>query len=146
MPDPKWKEFEKAVARFVGALDPKAKVNHDVKLPDFHTSKPRQRDVWIEAKVCNHFPINVLISCKRLKRKLNQKDIDAFNGELASSEARLGVLYSYSGFTVNAIEKAKRLGISCCRLFENKSPDIPLNLIFMVLLRISGRRPGKFLM
>jgi restriction endonuclease len=131
MAEPKWKEFEKAVANFVKALDPKAQVTHDIKLPDSHTSKPRQRDVWVEAKVCYHFPINVLISCKRLKRKLNQKDIDAFNGELFSSEARLGVLYSYSGFAANAIEKAKKLGISCCKLFENESPDIPLNLIFL---------------
>lgn len=128
---PRWKEFEDAVTKFVAALDPKAKVTADVKLPDAHTSKPRQRDVWIEAKVCNHFPLKVLISCKRLKRRIDQQDIDAFNGELISSEARLGVLYAYSGFTSNAIEKAKILGISCCRLFDNEPADIPESLAFI---------------
>jgi len=128
---PRWKEFEDAVTKFVTALDPKAKVTANVKLPDAHTSKPRQRDVWIEANVCNHFPLKVLISCKRLKRKMDQQDIDAFNGELISSEARLGVLYSYSGFTSNAIEKAKKLGISCCRLFDNEPADIPDSLVFV---------------
>lgn len=131
MTEPKWKEFENAVAKFVAALDPKAIVTSDVRLPDVHTSKPRQRDVWVEAKVCNHFPVKVLISCKRLRKKIDQQEIDAFNGELLSSGARLGVLYSYSGFTLNAIEKAKNLGISCCRLFVNEPSDIPESLIFV---------------
>jgi hypothetical protein len=128
---PRWKEFEDAVTKFVAALDPKAKVTANVKLPDAHTSKPRQRDVWIETNVCNHFPLKVLISCKRLRRRIDQQDIDAFNGELISSEARLGVLYAYSGFTSNAIEKAKKLGVSCCRLFDNEPADIPDSLIFV---------------
>jgi hypothetical protein len=128
---PKWKEFENAVAKFVAALDPKAIVTFDVRLPDVHTSKPRQRDVWVEAKVCNHFPVTVLISCKRLRKKIDQQNIDAFNGELLSSGARLGVLYSYSGFTPNAVEKAKKLGISCCRLYVNEPSDIPDKLIFV---------------
>lgn len=131
MAELKWKKFEKSVAQFVTALDPTAKVGHDTKLLDIHTKTPRQRDVWVEAKVCQHFPIKALISCKRYKRKLNQEDFDAFNGELISSGAQLGVIYSYSGFGANAIEKAKALGISCCRLFENQSADIPESLVFM---------------
>lgn len=128
---PKWKEFEKAVAKFVAALDPKAQVKHDAKLLDVHTNTPRQRDVWVEAKVCHHFPVKILISCKRENRKLNQQDIDAFNGEFISSGAQLGVIYSYSGFGSKAIDKAQKLGISCCRLFENQPADIPESLIFM---------------
>lgn len=127
---PKWKEFEKAVAKFVAALDPYALVRHDVKLPDIHTNTPRQRDVWVEAKVCHHFPVTIYISCKREKDKLDQQDIDAFNGEFISSGAQLGVIYSYSGFGANAIQKAKKLRISCCRLYENEQPDIPDTLVF----------------
>lgn len=127
---PKWKEFEKAVAKFVAALDPKASVKHNVKLPDIHTDTPRQRDVWIEAKVCQHFPVTVYISCKREKRPLDQQDIDAFNGEFISSGADIGVIYSYTGFGENAIEKARKLRINCCRLFENEPSDIPETLLF----------------
>lgn len=114
----------------MAALDPNASVKHDVKLPDIHTNTPRQRDVWVEAKVCQHFPVKIYISCKRENRSLNQQDIDAFNGEFISSGAQLGVIYSYSGFGENAIQKAKKLGISCCRLFENEPPDIPQTLLF----------------
>jgi len=124
-----WKEFEISVANFVGALDPGAEVKHNVRLPDKHTGAPRQRDVWVKAKICKHFPVNVYISCKHKGRKLNQQDIDAFYGELTSSGAHKGVVYSYSGYTENAICKASNLGISCCSLYQDRPPEIPNILI-----------------
>jgi len=120
-----WKEFEQAVEKFIAALDPKAKVTGDVRTPDSETGRPRQRDVWVETKVLGHFALKILISCKRWKRRLSQGDLDAFRGELISSNCQLGVLYSYSGFSKPAVEKAKKLGICCCRLYENQSADIP---------------------
>jgi hypothetical protein len=124
-----WKYFEKAVAQFLKALDPEANVKHDVKLLDSHTNTPRQRDVWVETKVCNHFPIKILISCKKYKRKINQLDIDAFNGEFISSSAQVGVIYSYSGFGKKAIDKAKTLGFHCCRLFLDQPADLPEEIV-----------------
>ena len=128
--DKPWKIFEVAVSNFIDALDPNASVTHDAMVPDRDTGTPRQRDVWIEAKVANHFPIKVLVSCKRYRKKLNQMDIDHFNGELASSEAQLGVIYSHAGFAENAIKKAKLLGISCCQLYHGSQPDIPGKIVF----------------
>lgn len=87
-----WKDFETAVARFIAALDPDATVKHNVYLPDRDTGHPRQRDVWIEARICGVFPVKVLVSCKRWDRKLNEQDIDAFVGELRSSGAHKGVI------------------------------------------------------
>ncbi|MGA1796862.1 MAG: restriction endonuclease, partial [bacterium] len=129
MDKPAWEKFEIAVANFVKALDSSARVTHDAKLPDIHSKTIRQRDVWVEAKVCQHFPVKILISCKRKKRILNQQDIDAFNGERISSGAQLGVIYSFSGFTNNALEKGKTLGISCCMIFDNEPTNIPENIV-----------------
>lgn len=123
-----WQEFEEAVARFLSALDAKAAVTRDVRTPDRHTGQPRQRDVWIEAKLLGHFPITALVSCKRWSEKLDVQDIDQFVGEWDSSGAPVGVIYSYSGFTGPALEKAKVLGISCCRLFDGKAPQLPESL------------------
>lgn len=123
-----WRAFEEAVGRFAAAMDPRAVVRHDVRLPDRETLRPRQRDVWIEAKICNHYPVRVLVSCKRYQRKLHQTDIDHFHGELLSSSAHKGVLYSYSGFATSALHKADKLGICCCRLFHNEPSDIPISL------------------
>lgn len=124
-----WGKFELAVKNLVAALDPNAKVKHNAKLPDLDTGKLRQRDVWVEAKVCNVYPFKILISCKRWSRKISQQDLDAFIGELRSSGAQKGVLYSFKGFSKPAIEKAKRLGISCCKLYQDEVPDIPKSLI-----------------
>lgn len=125
-----WREFEQAVAKFAAAMDPCAKVDHDVKLPDRHSHHPRQRDVWIEAKICKHFPIAVLVGCKHWKKRVDQGHIDAFNGEIASSRAHKGVMYSYSGFTRPALKKATELGICCCRLFRDEPAEIPECLTF----------------
>jgi hypothetical protein len=95
--DPPWKLFERAVAQFVAALDPSAIVRHDVRLPDIDTGEPRQRDVWVEAKVCNHYPLKLLISCKHTASPIDSQDMDAFIGERRSAGADKGVMYSLSG-------------------------------------------------
>lgn len=125
-----WRAFEEAVAAFAQALSPDAVVKHDAHLPDIHTGRLRQRDVWIETAFAGHFRISILVSCKRKKAKLSQQDIDAFAGELASSGAHKGVLYAHAGFSKPALEKAERLGISCCILFDNQRTPIPDMLSF----------------
>jgi hypothetical protein len=130
---PLWKQFEEAVAQFAAAMDPKARVQHNYQSADTDTGRSRQRDVWIEATVCGVFPIKILVSCKRYKRKLHEGDIDAFIGELSSSGAHKGVIYSFSGFGAPAIEKAKVRGICCCRLYANQPADQPEVLSFGML-------------
>lgn len=115
-----WRDFEKAVAEYVASLDPHAVVKHNVLLPDRDTKRPRQRDVWVEVKVLQQINVSIHISCKKVKRKLSSQDIDAFVGELASSGAQKGVIFSYSGFTKPAIEKCKTLGISCWTFFKGR--------------------------
>lgn len=128
--DPDWKKFEEAVAAFLQSLEPNAKVEHNVSRPDLDTGLPRQRDVWISTTFGGHIPITIFVSCKREKKKLDQQDIDAFLGELRSSGAHVGVIYSYSGYTEPAIAKAKACRINCCSLYENAPPDVPELLTF----------------
>jgi hypothetical protein len=128
-----WEAFEVAVAAFLQALEPDANVTQNIHLPDKDTGTPRQRDVWIETTYGGHLPILILVSCKRETTKLDQQDMDAFVGELRSSGAHLGVLYSYSGYTKTALKKARVLGICCCSLYENEPPDVPDVLTFSAL-------------
>jgi len=128
--DPAWLTFERAVTAFLQALDPSATVRHNVVIPDIDTNEPRQRDAWIETSFGGHLRITILVSCKRKKSKLSQQDLDAFIGELRSSGANKGVLYSFAGFSRDALRKAERLGISCCVLYEDRPPDMPSVLGF----------------
>ncbi|QDT56660.1 hypothetical protein Pan44_47170 [Caulifigura coniformis] len=130
MSEPDWRQFEIAVADFVKALGTGANVTHDVKLPDTHTGHMRQRDVWIETSLGGLFIVKLLVSCKHYGRVLNELDIDHFNGEFLSSGAHKGVLYSLAGFNPFAIEKAKKLGFCCCRLYEDTPADLPESLVF----------------
>lgn len=127
---PDWKQFEMAVAAIVSALDPSATVTRDAMTPDVDTGLPRQRDAWVEGSFGGHFPIRILVSCKRKKARLNQQDIDAFWGEFQSSGANKGVIYSHAGFTKPALAKAVRRGLSCCVLIEDGPPPIPEALAF----------------
>lgn len=122
---PAWKQFEIAIANFLKALDKNAKITHDAKIPDRDTGQLRQRDVWVEAMICQMFPIKIYVSCKFTNTKINEQDMDAVIGELRSSGANKGVIYSKIGFTDEAIIKAAKVDISCCKLYDNQPPDLP---------------------
>lgn len=125
---PTGKNLRLPVAKFAAAMDPSAVVRHNVLLPDADTGHPRQRDVIIEARLCKIFPVTVLVSCKYWQSKLDEGHVDAFVGELLSSRAHKGVIYSYSGFTQPALAKAAAKGICCCRLFQNEPPEMPQSI------------------
>lgn len=125
-----WYLFELAVKQFLAAFDKNANVTHDVSIPDKDTGKPRQRDIWIETKVCG-FNVKIYVSCKNYNKKLDQQDIDAVIGELRSSGANKGVVFSKLGFADDALIKAKINDIECCSLInsENHQRIIPNLLI-----------------
>jgi hypothetical protein len=119
------KQFEEAVYAFFRGLDAQAVVRFDHRVPDRDTGSLRQVDVWVEYRVMGHFPITVLVSCKDHSRPLDIGEVETFLAERNSVGASLGVIYSRSGFTQQAIAKAKANKISCCRLFDNEPPQSP---------------------
>jgi hypothetical protein len=123
------KQFEQDVWAFVKTLDSSAEVLFNHKVPDKDTGSKRQVDVWINAKLGGHIPISILVSCKNYKRKLDITHVESFAAEVRSTGASTGVIYSSSGFTATALQKAKSEGLSCCRLFRNQPADIPESLI-----------------
>lgn len=127
MPRP-GREFEKAVYAFARTLDPSAEVLFDHKVPDRDTGKPRQCDVWINARFGGHWPQSILVSCKDYRRKIHSGNIGTFCDEVRSTGASTGVIYNKSGFTKPALRKAKANGLACCRLYENEPPDIPATI------------------
>ena len=118
-------DFEQAVYAFAKALDPSAQVLFDHNGPDRDTDRPRQCDVWLNAKVGGHWPLSILVSCKDHARRLDVGHIGTFCDEVRSTGANIGVIYSRSGFTEPALEKAKVNGIACCRLYRGERADIP---------------------
>ncbi len=123
-----WRRFEEAVLRFAKTLDPSSEVLFDHSVPDRETGVPRQCDVWINARFGGHWPLSIYVSCKdrrKSQRKLGSPDIDNFYAETIARQASMGVIYTNTGFAKPALEKAAKLHISCCRLYQRESADIP---------------------
>ncbi len=118
-------DFEQAVYAFAKALDPSAQVLFDHKVLDRDTDRPRQCDVWVNARMGGHWPVSVLVSCKDYTRKVHAGQIGTFCNEVRSTSASTGVIYSRSGFTKGAVEKARANGLACCRLYRGERADIP---------------------
>ena len=124
------REFEEAVYQFMTALDPNAKVQFDVKVLDRDTGTKRQVDCWIDAKIGGHIPFSVAVSCKDHRRPVDISKMETFCSEISSTGANMGVMYSSSGYTEPALEKARSLRIQCCRLYRDQPADIP-EIIFI---------------
>lgn len=125
--------FEEAVYSFARTLNPLSEVFFDHKARDRDTGTLRQCDVWINTMIGGHWPVKILVSCKddqRSHRKLTLPDIETFAGEVRSTGANIGVIYSNVGFTRTALKKANAIGITCCRLYQNEPPDIPHSIRF----------------
>jgi len=123
-------QFETAVFAFAKGLNPDAEVLFNHSVPDRDTGAPRQCDVWINAKLGGHWPLSILVSCKDHKRKLDSGHIGTFRDEVRSTGASTGVIYSHSGFTKVALEKARSSGLSCCQIYQNEPADIPEAICF----------------
>jgi hypothetical protein len=128
----KWRDFERAVYAFAQKLDEKAQVLFDHKVEDVDTGELRQCDVWINARFGGHWPLSILVSCKHLNRVLHVGDIGCFIDEKRSTNADMGVIYSRAGFNDNALKKANKNNISCCRLFSEEVFDIPDAVFFEI--------------
>lgn len=127
------RDFEAAVYEFARSLDPSAEVlfNHGIR--DRDTGKLRQCDAWINTSFGQHWPLSILVSCKDRRksgRRLHTGDIGAFCDEVRSTGANVGVIYTNTGFTGPALEKARANRITCCRLYQHEPADIPTVLCF----------------
>ena len=101
------RKFEKAVYAFAKTLDPAAEVLFDHNVIDRDTGESRQCDVWINAKFGGHWTQSIIVSCKDHRRKLHVGDIGTFCDEKRATGATMGVIYSRTGFSKPAIQKAR---------------------------------------
>ncbi|MER7244327.1 restriction endonuclease [Kribbella sp. NPDC000426] len=105
--EPLWKEFERSVHQFIAQLDPTTIVRHDQRLPGLLSGALRQVDVWATGSLAGA-EITVAFECKRYRRPVAVGTIDEFAGKLQDLGADRGIVYSYSGFTPAAVNRAAR--------------------------------------
>jgi hypothetical protein len=106
-PEPKWKLYEKAIARIEESYA-NCKVTHDYKVIRRRSGVERQVDVWISAVIGHNHRVTVAIECRRYdETPVPIKDVDAFYGFLDDVAANKGVMVSHTGFTEGAEKRAQ---------------------------------------
>lgn len=119
-----WRQYELDVRDTVQALDPRAHVEHDVKIPGEISGSERQIDVLAEKAVVGQRH-RVVIECKLYTRKLGIGKVDEFIGKLLDVGAESGILYGFSGVTEPArrrAENARNPRVSVRDLVEATAP------------------------
>lgn len=136
-------DFERLVMRLLAAIDgnPRyTRVTHDVRIegPDGR----RQIDVLMESDVAGQ-PIRTVVECKDWKKTLDIKVIDGFHSKMQDINANLGILAARHGFSKNARQKAKRLGIRL--LTVDEAPTVLASLGLQVPICLAEVSPKRLL-
>jgi len=120
---PKWRQFEKMIARIEHTIAPSGAVvaSHD-RIPDNVTGELREVDVSIRYKV-GTCPVLITIECRDRTSVADVRWIEQLAEKRRSIGASITVAVSSSGFTEPAIKKAAALGIQVRILTDATADD-----------------------
>lgn len=133
------KGFESLTADFFEILSASERnviVERDVYLPS--PDGKRQFDIILKAEIFG-FSITTAIECKDYGKKLDVTYVDGFVSKISDVDINKGIIVTKKGFTKQAYQKAKRLGIELYTLHEGL--DLPKSLGFEVPLLITEFTP-----
>ncbi len=120
--DPKWKRFEKLVAKIQQDLSPDAIVTHNEKILGKDSGTLRQIDVLVRKKV-GQYELLIAMSCKDHKEPVDINDLGSFITDVTDIRANHGAMVAANGFTEGAKTLAKTKGINLYRLIDAEQHD-----------------------
>lgn len=120
--EPKWRRFEKLVAKIQRDLSPDALVTHDEKIIGKNSGEPRQIDVSVRKRV-GQYDLLIVMSCKDHKDPVDINDLGAFITDVEDVKANHGAMVAANGFTEGAKKLALAKGISLYRLIDAEKHD-----------------------
>ncbi|MFC8797075.1 restriction endonuclease [Promicromonospora sp. NPDC057138] len=103
---PTWRLFEQGVAELIQDLGSGARVEHDARLLGDLSRTQRQIDVLVTGTLAE-YPVAIAIECKHLKESVMIDVVEAFIGKLQDINVGTGVIFSTSGFTRPAAQRAE---------------------------------------
>lgn len=119
--DPRWKRFEKLVARMYSTLSPNVRVDHYDRIMGRNSGIQRQIDVSLRTSVPGS-DLLVIVQCRDYSRALDVNEVGEFASVVADVRASKGVMVAQNGFSTAAMRLATALGIDLLTLVdaENK--------------------------
>jgi hypothetical protein len=115
--DPRWKRFEKLVARIVATLSSDAVVTYDDKIPGKLSGVLRQIDVSIRAAKAEQSQL-IIVQCRDYAKPLDVNDIGEFSSVIQDVGASKGVMVSVFGYAETAKHYARNLNIDVMRMID----------------------------
>lgn len=147
MTEPRWRRFEKLVARVQRELSPQAQVTHNEMIRGRKTGEMRQVDVAIRTKV-GQFPLLIAVDCKDLSRPAIVTHVEAFAGLLDDIGANKGALVASNGFSAAAKKRATEAGIDLYRLVDAEDHDwrayVTIPILFHDLILVGFQATLQF--
>lgn len=106
---PDWKIYERVVASFeLESASMDASVTPNASLIGSISGVKRQIDVLIDARWSDDLERRIIFDAKRRKRKVDVKDVEAFEGLMRDVRASRGVLVCSNGHTKAALKRAQQ--------------------------------------
>jgi len=115
--DPRWKRFEKLVARIVATLSSNAVVTYDDKIPGKLSGVLRQIDVSIRTAKADQ-PQLIIVQCRDYAKLLDVNDVGEFSSVVQDVGASKGVMVSVLGYAETAKHYAGNLNIDVMRMID----------------------------
>ncbi|MEM7117594.1 MAG: restriction endonuclease, partial [Chloroflexota bacterium] len=107
--DPTWLVYERCVAALTTEQYDSLKftVQPNVKLIGQYSEVERQIDVLIDSRWRDQIDRRIIVDAKYRKRKLDVKDVEAFEGMLKDCRANRGIIVCTSGYSKAAFRRAQ---------------------------------------
>lgn len=142
--EPKWRRFEKLVAKVQQDLAPNALVKHDDKIKGHNSGKLRQIDVTVKQKV-GQYNMLIAIDCKDYRVPVDVKDVEEFVGLIKDIRANKGAMVAANGFTDTAKRVGEKAGLDLYRLVDAEAHDWRAYVSIPVLCDFRGIKNFQFI-
>jgi hypothetical protein len=143
MDEPKWKRFEKLVAKIQADLAPTATVRHNERIYGRKSETERQVDVAIRQSI-GQFEVLIVIDAKDHRAPADIPEVGGFIDLVSDIGAQRGAMVSASGFTEGAKHRAREAGIDLYRLVDAESKDWRSYVSLGVLARCNRLKEAAF--
>lgn len=133
-------EYRELVGNVMAALDP----GSAVKTEQWITGPDGERDMDVEVRgTLNGVAHFILVECKDHARRIGICVIDAFESKIRDLKPDRAIMFSNSGFTRDAMKKAKRVGIEMASAMKARDSTIKLQVHREVVARRLSLAFGK---
>jgi len=142
--EPKWRRFEKLVAKVQKELAPNALVTHNDQIMGHDSGTLRQIDISVRQKI-GQYDILIVIDCKDYRVPVDVPDVGSFITLVKDVHANKGAMVAANGFTDAAKRLGEKAALDLYRLVDAEAHDWQTYVSIPVLCDFRGIKSFQFM-